>query len=107
MKKILTALAIVLALVTTASAELNFTRVLATSVAATTTTINASTLLVVNDGASVIYVRVFWEGETVAAATTASTEIKSGEGMQFSRAFNITAISILSASASTVRLIYW
>jgi hypothetical protein len=46
---------------------------------ATTTTINASTLLVVNDGASVIYVRVFWEGETVAAATTASTEIKSGE----------------------------
>ena len=57
--------------------------------------------------ASVIYVRVFWEGETVAAATTASTEIKSGEGMQFSRAFNISAISILSASASTVRLIYW
>ena len=107
MKKAVFALAIVLALVTTASAELGFTRVGATSAGATTTTINASTLLVVNDGASVIYVRVFWEGETVAAATTASTEIKSGEGMQFSRAFNISAISILSASSSTVRLIYW
>lgn len=107
MKKAILALALMLALVTTASAELGFTRVAATSVAATTTNINASTLLVVNDGASVIYVRVFWEGETTAAATTASTEIKSGEGMQFSKSFNVKAISILSASASTVRLTYW
>ena len=106
-KRIL-ALALGLALMApVVNAELGFTRVSATSVAATTHTITASTLLVVNDGASVIYVRVFWEGETVANATTSSTEIKSGEGMQFSRNFNIQAISILSASASTVRLIYW
>jgi len=107
MRKTLLALAIVLALVTSASAELGFTRVGATSAGATTTTINASTLLVINDGASVIYVRVFWEGETVADATVNSTEIKSGEGMQFSKSLSIKAISILSASSSTVRLIYW
>jgi hypothetical protein len=107
MKKVILALALVLAVVTVADAELGFTRVGATSVAATTTNINASTLLVVNDGASIIYVRVFWDGETVADATVNSTEIKSGEGMQFSRSFNIKAISILSASSSTVRLIYW
>jgi hypothetical protein len=107
MKRAILALGLVLALVTIASAELSFTRVAATSVAATTTNINAATLLIVNDGASVIYVRVFWEGETVADATVNSTEIKSGEGMQFARTLNIKAISILSASSSTVRLIYW
>ena len=107
MKRIFVALALVLALVVPASAELGVTRVGATSAGATTTNINASTLLVVNDGASVIYVRVFWEGETVADATTSSAEIKSGEGMQFSRSLSIKAISILSASSSTVRLIYW
>jgi len=107
MKRAILALAVVLALVTTASAELSFTRVSATSAGATTTTINAGTLLVINDGASVIYVRVFWQGETPADATTSSAEIKSGEGMTFSKTASVSAISILSASASTVRLIYW
>ena len=107
MKKILLALGLVLALVTAADAELGFTRVGATSVAATTTNVNASTLTIVNDGASAIYVRVFWEGETVADATVNSPEIKSGEGFTFSRTLNIKAISILSASSSTVRLFYW
>lgn len=107
MKRSILALAIVLALVTTADAELGFTRVTATSAGATTTTINAASLLIINDGASVIYVRVFWEGETVAAATVNSAEIKSGEGLTFSRTLSVKAVSILSASSSTVRLIYW
>jgi hypothetical protein len=107
MKRILIALALVLALVTPASAELGFTRVTVTSAGAQSVTINAGTLLVINDGASVIYVRVFCEGEDVAAATTSSAEIKSGEGMSFSKSLSVKAISILSASSSTVRLIYW
>ena len=72
-----------------------------------TITIGYSSLTVVNDGASSIYVRVFVEGETTADATTSSREIKSGEGFDFSRQMQIKAISILSASASTVRLFYW
>ena len=107
MKKAILALAIVLALVTTADAELGFTRVLATSAGATTTTINAGSLLVINDGASVIYVRVFWQGETAADATTSSAEIKSTEGFTFSKTSSVASISILSASSSTVRLFYW
>jgi uncharacterized membrane protein YtjA (UPF0391 family) len=107
MKRAILALAIVLALVTNASAELGFTRVSATSAGASTVNINAGTLLIINDGASVIYVRVFWEGETVAAATTLSAEIKSGEGLSFSKSLSVKAVSIISASSSTVRLIYW
>jgi len=102
------ALALGLALVASlASAELGYRKVVSSSAGADTITIKASTLTVVNDGASVIYVRVFWEGETPVAATSASAEIKSGEGFTFSRAVNIDAISIISASSSTVRLFYW
>lgn len=72
-----------------------------------TVTIGYSTLTVVNDGSGSIYVRVFVEGETTAAATNAHREIKSGEGFTFNRALQIKAISILSASTSTVRLFYW
>ena len=106
MKKILTALGLVLALVATASAELRYTK-LSSTTASGTTTINAGTLLVINDGASSIYVRVFWEGETPADATVNSTEIKSGESMTFSKTVSVSAISVVSASASTVRLVYW
>ena len=106
MKRAILALGLVLALVATASAELRYTK-LSSTTAAGTTTINAGTLLVINDGASSIYVRVFWEGETPADATTGSTEIKSGESMTFSKTSSVAAISVVSASASTVRLVYW
>ena len=89
-----------------ATAELRYTKLSATT-AAGTTTIKAGTLLVINDGASSIYVRVFWDGETPADATTGSTEIKSGESMTFSKTSAVEAISVVSASASTVRLVYW
>jgi len=72
-----------------------------------TITIGYSSLTVVNDGSGSIYVRVFWEGETAAAATTSHREIKSGEGFEFHQTMQISAISILSASTSTVRLFYW
>lgn len=106
MKKILMALALVLALVTSVNAELGGQTVSANT-SSQTITIGYSSLTVVNDGASSIYVRVFVEGEDTAAATTSSREIKSGEGFDFSRQMQIKAISILSASASTVRLFYW
>lgn len=109
MRKAILALAIVLALVTSASAELGFTRVAVIAAGANNVTVNASTLTVVNDGANEVYVRVFWEGETVADATTSSVEIKSGEGFTFSKTMNIKAISLICAAAetATVRLFYW
>jgi hypothetical protein len=106
MKRILwTALFLVL-LVPSVQAELGYQKSAAVTTAQTYN-INAPTLLVINDGASSIYIRVFWEGETVSDATVNSTEIKSGEGFTFQKILNIKAISILSASSSTVRLIYW
>jgi hypothetical protein len=96
-----------------AQAELSYTKVTANT-SATMTTINAGSLTVVNDGASSIYVRVFWEGETTVdsvgtalAATASNAEIKSGEALEFSKELSIKAISIVSASSSTVRLYYW
>ena len=106
MKRILMALALVAALVTPVNAELGGQTVTANTTSQTIT-IGYSSLTVVNDGASAIYVRIFVEGEDTAAATTSHREIKSGEGFDFSRQMQIKAISILSASASTVRLFYW
>jgi len=90
----------------TAWAELRYTKVLASSAGADTVTIQAGTLVVVNDGASTIHVRVFWTGETPADATQSSPEIKSGESFTFSKT-EVLAISIISESSSTVRLFYW
>lgn len=89
-----------------ATAELRYTK-LSSTTASGTTTINAGTLLVINDGASSIYVRVFWEGETAGDATASNTEIKTGESMTFSKTTAVSAISVVSASSSTVRLVYW
>jgi hypothetical protein len=108
MKRILIALGLVLALVIPVNAELQGQTVSAVDVSQTIT-IGYSTLTVVNDGANEVYVRVFWEGETSAAATTSSREIKSGEGFTFSKGLQISAISIVCASGetATVRLFYW
>lgn len=107
---ILAILALALALSTTASSEL-LGREIGAVATSQTFTINASTLLVINDGANEIYVRVFWEGETSAdAVANASTpQIKSGEGFTYSKTFNVAAISIICASGetATVRLQYW
>jgi hypothetical protein len=101
-------LALVLALVAVqASAELQAVKLVTSSAGADTRTINAGTLVVINDGASTIHVRVFWQGETPADATQSSPEIKSGESFTFNRTSSIVAISIISESSSTVRLTYW
>jgi hypothetical protein len=102
------ALALTLALVIPVNAELQGQTVSAVDVSQTIT-IGYSTLTVVNDGANEVYVRVFWEGETSAAATTSSREIKSGEGFTFSKDMQIKSISIVCASGetATVRLFYW
>ena len=103
------ALALGLALLAVmATAELNYTKVSATATAQTTT-ISGSSLLIVNDGANEVYVRVFNDGETAADATTSSTEIKSGEGLEFYRPMGMKAVSIVCAAAetATVRLVYW
>jgi hypothetical protein len=106
MKRIPWAILLLILLASSVQAELGYQKSAAVTTAQTYN-INAPTLLVINDGASSIFIRVFWEGETVSAATVNSTEVKTGEGMQFSRTLNIKAISILSESSSTVRLIYW
>lgn len=103
------ALAAVLALLAVpVRAELQTQTISANSVAQTIT-VTGGTLVVVNDGANEVYVRVFHEGETAADATTSSAQIKSGETFTFTKDFNITAISIVCAAAetATVRLFYW
>ncbi len=111
MTKRILALALGLALVgVMANAELGYRSISVTTTSGTYT-LNAGSLTVVNDGSSSIYVRVFWEGEDVEsnaqAATSANAEIKSGESLEFSRSISIKAVSIVSASTSTVRLYYW
>ena len=103
----LTALALCLMLMgASAWAELRSTKLTVSSTAASNVLIGAGTLTVVNDGASSIYIRVFWTGETTSDATTSSPEIKSGESFSFTKA-GIGSVSILSASSSVVRLYYW
>ena len=96
-----------LALAGMAWAELGGVKFVSSSAGADTRTVNASTLLVINDGASTIHVRVFWEGETPADATQTSPDIKPGEALSYHKDFNIIAISVISESSSTVRLQYW
>lgn len=108
-RRVLAVAVVVLCLAGGAYAELGFTSVSATATSQTTT-INAGTLVVINDSTSYsVYIRVFWEGETAAAATTAYTEVKKGESFTFSRELSIAAISIVCASgeSATVRLVYW
>jgi len=113
MKRILVLAAVLVLVGGLAQAELSYTKVTANTTS-TQTAINAGSLTVVNDGASSIYVRVFWEGETIVdsqgvalTATASNAEIKSGEALEFSKELSIQAISIVSASSSTVRLYYW
>lgn len=116
MKRILVALGLVLALVTTAWAEPLYTKVSATAVV-TNTTLPANTLsvVVINDGANEVYVRLFTSGETAANATTSSLEIKVGESVQWTYHPGSTdkaggyykTLSIICAAAetATVRVI--
>jgi hypothetical protein len=109
MKKYIVALAVVLALLAqTANAELQ-TQTISANAGSQTVSIGYGTLTIVNDGSSAIFVRVFWEGETAAAATTSSPQIKSGEGFTFYKSMGISAVSIVTAASgsATVRLIYW
>lgn len=106
----LISLALLILAAATAYAELSYTQVSAVATSQTVT-INASNLSICNDDTTnEIYIRIFVEGETPSAATTSSTRIKANEGCWgFRKDFNISAVSIVCASAetATVRLIYW
>lgn len=105
----LLALVSVLALACAAyAAELGYTKVSASSVAQTAN-VSGSSLLIVNDGSNEVFVRVFDVGETVTAATSANSEIKSGESMEFDRPGGIASVSLICSAgeSATVRLFYW
>lgn len=107
--KRLAALALGLVLLAAAAwAELGYRTFVATSAGAQTFTINSGTLVVINDGASEVYVRIFWSGETAADATSSNAEIKSGESFTFSKE-NVSQISAICATGetATIRLFYW
>ena len=70
---------------------------------ATTVRCDASTLLAVNDGTGSIYIRVFEPGVEPEDATSSNFELKSSESIEFQ---DVGSISIISASTSTVRLIW-
>jgi hypothetical protein len=73
------------------------------STSSVTVTVNAPSIIVHNDSTSLsLWVRVFWEGETPAAATAAvpSVEIKYGEAYQFQKSMSIKAVSLITASST-------
>ena len=70
---------------------------------ATTVRCEAATLLVVNDGTGSIYLRIFEPGTEPEAATSSNFELKSSESVEFQ---TVGSISIVSASTSTVRLLW-
>ena len=88
------------------TAEVRYQAVSATATAQTIP-INATAMTIINDGANEVYVRVFDAMQTPAAATTASWEIKSGEGFDIGRTAGIGAVSIVcdTAETATVRLV--
>lgn len=101
MKRAILALALVLALVPCLTHAEAVGAAGTASSASATVTINAPSVIVHNDSTSVsIWVRVFWEGETPAAATAAvpSVEIKYGEAYQFNKSMSIKAVSLITAS---------
>lgn len=102
--------ALVLALLAVvANAELGGQTVTATATAQTVT-VSGNTVLIVNDDtANSIYVRVFNSLETPADATTSSPEIKFGEGFSYSSTMGIKAVSVVCAATKTasVRFHYW
>jgi len=90
-------------------AEAGFQSIAATATSQTAT-VGGHTVLIINDSTSYsVYVRVFNEGETAAAATTSYIEIKKGEGIEFTRETAVSAVSLICATSqsATVRLIYW
>jgi len=90
-------------------AEAGFQSISATATSQTAT-VGGRTLLIINDSTSYsVYVRVFNEGETAAAATTSYIEVKKGEGLAFSRDLGVSAVSLICAASesASVRLIYW
>lgn len=73
------------------------------STASVTVNVNAESCVVHNDSTSVsLWVRVFWEGETPAAATAAvpSVEIKYGTAYEFKKSMGVRAVSLITASST-------
>ena len=103
----LAAVALALFLAAPAFAEVGYSRVSATT-ASQTVTVGANNLIIINDDdTDSIYVRIFFQGDTTAAATSSNFEIKHGESFTFERLFNISHVSVVSANASIARLIWW
>lgn len=84
------------------ASEINYSSVSATTTS-TTVQINAGSLVVINDGAGIAYIRVFDPGTPPAAATSSNIKVAVGESFEFS---DVGSVSIVSASTSTVRLIW-
>jgi len=110
MKKAILALAIVLALVTTAWAETSFVTATAGATQTLTFTTPRAAVVICNAAASagVMYFRLFNENDTPAAATAAHSPVAIGACIGFSKppsspAF-YKAISLYSASSATVNI---
>lgn len=100
---------LVLALVLSgpAQAEMGYKAVSATATSQTIV-VNTRVILMINDGANEVYVRVFDGMQPPAAATTSNFEIKAGEGFEISRTLGVSAVSLVCSAAetATVRLIW-
>lgn len=108
MKRIAVLAVLALSIAPWAQGELAFTRVNATQ-SNQTITLNAPSVVIINDGASEVYIRVFWAGETAAAATTADAELKSSESLVLSKTMGVSAISVIcqTSETATVRIFAW
>jgi len=106
MRKILALVLCGLLLSVAAYAELRGSTVNAYS-GSQTVAVDAGSLTVVNSGSATVFIRVFEAGNTIGDATTTSPALAGGATLNLSRPNGISAISIVSASTSTVYLYYW
>jgi len=83
--------------------EVNFEAVSATTTSKTVVT-NAGSVVVINDGADIVYVRVFDPGTAPEAATSADIQVKSGESFEFA---TVGSISVVAASATATVRVLW
>jgi hypothetical protein len=90
-----------------AQAEVGYQAVSANQTAQSVDT-PGSRVLLVNDGSNEVYFRLFRPGQTAAAATTSSPELKSGESIEFTSASGYASVSLVCASGETATVrVFW
>jgi hypothetical protein len=91
-----------------AVAEPYYVSVAATTTAATSFFRASSSVLLCNDGVGIAYFRLFHEFEYTADATASSSQLPVGACIEYTKSptqpANWNAVSLISASTSTVRL---